>query len=165
MTAKKERGSTRDPLGTEEQLEALVARMDALEEENANLRQQLHSTPDGRGMVIPADKPSILDVSRRMVLPALEPSKPGMKVRYASKYSLDERLMQGWELHPTAKSVGDAIPIEIPEDHPYITNKAAARREVAEQSRPTKKPRRVRALPGGGEIFEEYERTRKAGPS
>lgn len=165
----KKMDAQKEPLDLEKQVADLMARVDKQEAENAALRAALQTTKDGQAVIVPDNTPITTRAHRAQFLPEIQPSEPGKIVRYASKYSIERRTSEGWYPHPTAKSVGDAIPVETDADNPILAERRKAKKALqnAGQNQLQAEARAGRALHPSrqAETFTEYERKRGGPPS
>lgn len=106
--------------GFGERIDAITMRIDRMEQANDLTRAQVRTVDHGRAIEIPDSSTVHPAAVRELLLGPIEPSEPGMVTRWASKGSIIRRKAQGWRVHPTAQEVGDAIPIEIQQDHPQL---------------------------------------------
>jgi len=152
-----------EPTHSDDRILEALERIERLEQENANLRANIRPSAMGNAVEIPDGARIQTKAARVQVLPDLEPTKDDHIVRYASASSIDRRIREGWELHPDAKQVGDAIPIQIAKNNELLAARKAAKeqRESAHEQQLRTEARRgdLPVMPGAS-TFTEYQRTR-----
>lgn len=129
----------------------------------AELKAQVQSTPDGRGVRVQGEVD--LSVLRVNHLKPFAPTIPGGLTRYANRDNLERWEMDGWQrcTSPDAHAYKDLVPIETSPDNPVVRQKQAMKAQqariheerVAAEARKGKVPHRH-----GVSTEVEYERSR-----